>query len=158
MFPFLFYPASTDLWWPGHVLLISQFNKYLLSTYMVPEFMYHTEHWIPGTGFGKRQNLNAYMRGEKWKENTASLASYLKNSWNSRSPLIRSERLCTQKTQWQRLNFSIISTPLSQILSPWKLLTELWQKILLLLADKLSPVLYLTHSGAGGVEWGMRCL
>ena len=100
MFPSLFYPASTDLWWPGHVLLIHQFKKYLLSIYMVPEFMYHTGHQILGSSFGKRQNLNAYMRGKKWKENTASLASCLKNSWNSRSALTRSDRLRTQGPIW----------------------------------------------------------
>ena len=54
------------------------------------------------------------------------------------------------QTQWQRVSFSITSTPLSQTLSPRKLLTELWQRIVLPLADKLSPVLYLTHSSRRG--------
>lgn len=135
-FLFSFIQHQLDLWWPGHVLLISQFNKYLLSTYMVPEFMYHTGALnFQELAFIKTES-ECLHEGEKMKRKHSFLASYLKNSWNSRSPLIRSEIVHT-KDSVAKVEFFYHKHTSSQILSPWKLLTELWQKILLLLADKL---------------------
>lgn len=113
--------------------------------------MYHSVHGTPGPDFGKRQNLNVYIR---WGKRMKRKHSYLKNSWDAKSPLVRRERLCTQQ---EEATDSVAKGEIfhhkhtsSQTLSPRKLLTELWQRIILPLADKQSPVLYLTHSSRRG--------
>lgn len=124
--------------------------------------MYPFAHPAPGYDFGKGRAWMCLckMRGKTEKKTLGFLGELPDETAEIQEALWLRERERVSTTGRSRRPsgkgwvFLLQAHFFPRILSPWKLLTGLWQGLILPLPDKLSPILYLTQSCAGGAGWG----